>query len=148
MSLPAFFPNVQYVHAIPRDKAITLESLCDRAGARCEAFGRWTQRPVVLVKAETRKPWLKAEPGGWGAVEIGVPPLGSAIKEARWALGAMAYVLFDGVARATVLGKDWARVEKPKGRASTRRPLTNAERQQRFRERKMASGILSIRKQK
>ena len=107
MPLPLFFPTVRYVPAIDRSQAITLEQLCERAAGRCEAFGRWVQRPVVLLRAHEQAPWLKAEPGDWGAVEIGVPNRGSAQREAQWALGALAFVLFDGVARATVQGKAW-----------------------------------------
>lgn len=134
MPLPLFFPTVRYVPAIDRSQAITLEQLCERAAGRCEAFGRWVQRPVVLLRAHEQAPWLKAEPGDWGAVEIGVPNRGSAQREAQWALGALAFVLFDGVARATVQGKAWARIEQPRGPApKPRRAASNSERQRRFR---------------
>lgn len=134
MALPLFFPPVRYVKTIDRKNAIPLDSLCDLARTRCEAFGSWTQRLIVMHDAEGREPWLLAEPGDWGAVEIGVPSLGSTVAKARWALGALAFVLFDGVARATLQGKEWARIERPRGRPSHGgRALTNAERQHRFR---------------
>lgn len=137
MALPLFFPTVRYVKVIDRSGALTLERLCEVAQTRCEALGAWTRRPIVLCDAKDRSPWLLAEPGDWGAVQIGAPYGGDPMRQARWALGALAYVLFDGVARATVNGKDWARIERPAGRTSElRRPQSNAERQRRFRARR------------
>lgn len=135
MSLPLFFPNVKYVKSIDRSGAITLEQLCEKAQTRCQAIGRWTQRPVVISKASDSPPWVNAEPGDWATVEIGVPPLGNDVKEARWALGVLAFVIFDGVARASVHGQEWARIEKPRGPSPTGRALSNAERQRKFRSR-------------
>lgn len=136
MTLPLFFPPVKYVKFIERDKAIALDELCAQAGEVCQAFGPWTKRPIVLRPAAPKQqPWILAEPGDWGAVEIGVPH-GSDVQCARWALGALAFVLFDGVARATVQGKNWAQIERPRGRdREPRRAMTNAERQRRFRAR-------------
>ena len=106
------------------------------ADTRCEGLGAWTQRPIVLCDAIETAPWLLAEPGDWGAVQIGAPHHANRVRQSRWALGALAYVLFDGVARATVNGKEWARIERPRGRQhEARRVLSNAERQARFRER-------------
>jgi len=126
---------VKYIPRLSRQDAIALDDLCVRAQVRCEAVGAWTKRPVMLVDAGAQDPWIRAEPGDWGAVEIGVPPLGSEIRMARWALGALAFsALFDQVARATVAGKEWAKIERPRGPPpEARRPLTSAERQRRFR---------------
>lgn len=138
MTLPLFFPTVQYVKTIDRAAAIPLEKLCEQAGEQCQAFGAWTQRPIVLCTlAAGEPPWVHAEPGDWGAVEVGVPERGSDMLRAQWALGALAFVLFDGVARATVLGKKWAQIERPRGREPRARlAMTNSERQKGFRERK------------
>lgn len=137
MSLPLFFPPLRYVKWIDRSHAIPLEQLCAEAGVRCEAVGAWVRRPIVLLNAVAAKPWLRAEPGDWGAVEVGTPPLGSRVRQARWALGALAFVLFDGVARATVQGKPWALIERARGPAQgARRSLTNAERQRNFQNRR------------
>lgn len=106
MSLPVFFPAVRYVPKI-EGQTIPLHQLCTLAGESCEAIGAWTQRPIVLCDNTT--PALISEPGDWGAVKI-VTPIGlSQQDQARWALGALAHVLFDGVARATVKGKKWSR---------------------------------------
>jgi hypothetical protein len=134
MALPLFFPPVKFVPAVNRAGALTLQALCLQAGAACQAIGRWTQRPVVVREAGRTPPWIHAEPGDWNAVEIGVPPLKSAQARARWALGAMAFALFDGVARASVAGQPWARIQRPRGRSpGDQRPLTGAERARRLR---------------
>ena len=102
-------------------------------------MGAWTQRPVVLADGG-EAPWIKAEPGDWGLVEIGVPAKrASPMARAQWALGALAYVLFDGVARASISGAAWAKAEMPRGASpAAKRPLTNAERQRRLRAKKAA----------
>lgn len=113
MSLPLFFPRVQYVPAVPSDSAFTLDELCESALAVCGGTGAWTERLVVLRDARSPETsWIRAEPGEWGAVEIGVPSIACSVRRARWALGAMAFTsLFDQVARATVCGRFWARIE-------------------------------------
>ena len=142
MALPLRFPHVKYVPRLARDGATPLDELCNRAEARCEAVGAWTKRPVVIVEAGAAEPWIRAEPGDWGAVEIGVPPISNELRRARWVLGALAFsALFDQVARATVAGKEWARIEKPRGPSpKLRRPLSTTERQQRFRSRASIAG--------
>ena len=63
--------------------------------------------------------------------------------EAGWALGALPYARFDGVAHAKVNGKAWVRIERPRGRQhETRRVQSNAERQARFRERSRAGASI------
>ena len=92
-------------------------------------MGAWTQRLVAVRDAGPVEPWIHAEPGEWNAVEIGVPPLKSGVARARWALGAMAFALFDGVARASIAGAPWAKIERPRGRSlGVRRPRSGAER--------------------
>lgn len=135
MSLPVFFPPVRYVPFISDTSWVTLEDLCQHAGERCEAVGAWTQRKIVIKQARDQPSWIKAEPGDWGAVEIGAPELASSKETARWALGALAFVLFDGVARATLLNKPWARIAEPRGRKpQIKRPMTSLERQRKMRE--------------
>ncbi|MCL1962443.1 MAG: hypothetical protein FWG56_11890 [Desulfovibrionaceae bacterium] len=134
MPLPLFFPLVRYVKTIDRKDAITLELLCAKAGTACKAFGQWTQRPVILRNAGDAVPWIHAEPGDWNAVEVGAPPLKTDTARARWALGALAFALFDGVARASIAGAAWARIERPRGRLpGTQRPRSSAERVRRAR---------------
>ena len=138
MSLPLFFPHVRYMPAVEQAGRLPLAQVCEAAAVRCEAIGRCTQRPLRIV-AGGEKGWILAEPGSWGAVEIGVPQSDWATEKrrARWALGAMAYVLFDGVARASIAKHPWARIAVPRGRApSDGLALSNAERQKRYRARK------------
>jgi hypothetical protein len=137
MPLPLFFPAVRYKPSIAEDGRVSLEAICDEAGVHCGAVGAWTQRAVRIVEGG-EKGWILAEPGSWGTVEIGVPQSDWATsrRRARWALGAMAYMLFDGVARASIAGQQWVRVAVPPGRApSEGLALSNAERQRRHRAR-------------
>lgn len=129
MSLPLFFPAVRYVKSLVRTNATTLEDLCAKAGVDCKASGPWTQRLVMVHSAGERQPWVHAEPGDWNAVEIGAPVSKDEVALARWALGALAFMLFDGVARASIAGEPWARIERPRGRVpGPRRPRSVAER--------------------
>ena len=136
MPLPAFFPHPRYVPRLAGKGALPLEALCAQAGTGCAAIGPWTQRPIVL-KDGGSTPWIAAEPGDWGVVHVGVPSsrtTGQA--RAQWALGALAYVLFDGVARASIAGASWAKVERPPGAApANRRARSVAERQRALRAR-------------
>ena len=103
MALPLFFPTIKYVKRLDRSSAMPLEALCALAGVPCHALGRWTQRPVILCDAAPDgEPWIRAEPGDWNAVEVGLPLLPNNVARARWALGALAFAVFDGVARASV----------------------------------------------
>jgi len=106
------------------------------AGVECRAFGKWVNRPVV-IRASGDVARIAAEPGDWGAVEITMPAsIRSKREQARFALGALAYSLFDGVARASVAGHEWSRASMPRGRRpGTARPKTNSERQRAFRGR-------------
>ena len=132
MTLPAFFPNVRYVPRILED-GISLEEVCALAQTPCKASGRWTQRQIVIQPDDT--PFVQAEPGDWAKVKIGTPADLNERDSARWALGVLAYLLFDGVARASVKGLPWSRVAMPTGPApKSVRPLTNAERQRRHRQ--------------
>jgi hypothetical protein len=119
---------------LDRNGALTLEALCSLAGVPCAAFGEWVLRPVVLRDGGDA-PWLTVEPGAWGVVHVGIPNARRTVEaRAQWALGALAYVLFDGVARASIAGAAWARVEQPRGaKRHGRRAMTSAERQRRFR---------------
>lgn len=134
MTLPVFFPQPRFVPQLARQAALPLEALCVQAGVACAAFGAWTQRPIVLADGG-QAPFIHAEPGDWGAVVIGVPAKrATPAARAQWALGALAYVLFDGVARASIAGASWAKAERPRGLAPAKqRPLTSAERQRKLR---------------
>lgn len=135
MSLPVFFPAPVYVRQI-RGRSRTISELCQIAGVECRAFGNWVNRPVV-IRASGDITRIAAEPGDWGAVEITMPAsIHSEREQARFALGALAYSLFDGVARASVAGHEWSRAALPRGRRpGTARPQSNSERQRAFRDR-------------
>jgi hypothetical protein len=135
MSLPVFYPPPVYCRRI-RGRARTIEALCRLAGVECRAFGNWVHRPVV-IRSLGDCIRIAAEPGDWGVVEITLPQAVQSEKEqARFALGALAYSLFDGVARASVAGQEWSRAALPRGRRpGAARPKSNAERQQALRQR-------------
>ena len=138
MSLPVFFPAPLYVRQI-RGRSRTIAELCRAAGVECRAIGNWVNRPVV-IRAIGDSIRIAAEPGDWGVVEIRMPAsVKSGQEQARFALGALAYSVFDGVARASVAGHEWSRAALPRGRRpGAARPKSNAERQQAFREREPA----------
>ena len=135
MTLPVFFPAPVYVRQI-RGRTRSIEELCRLAGVECRAFGKWVSRPIV-IRAVGDRIRVASEPGDWGVVEVTVPASVQLQQErARLALGALAYSLFDGVARASVAGHEWSRAALPRGRRpGAARPKSNAERQQIFRQR-------------
>ncbi len=51
----------------------------------------------------------------------------------------MAYGMHDLVAKQSIAGKDWAGIGNPKGRPRGGRPMSNSERQKKFRERRAAT---------
>jgi len=134
MSTILFFPHVTYVKALARRNSLTLAELCNRAGIKCRASGKWTEREVEIVRSDDTA--VTAEPGDWGRVRIEMR-LRDARQQARFALLVMAYGLHDLVAKQSVRGQEWARLKAPRGRPRQGRALTNKERQRRFRERKI-----------
>ena len=149
MTLPVFFPHPRYVKSLPRDGALPLADVCALAGVPCAALGAWTQRPILMTvladgdAQDGAQPWIQLEPGDWGAVALGIPAKrATPAARAQWALGALAYVLFDGVARVSIAGAAWARAEAPRGAVpAAQRPLTNAERQRRLRRRALTPAL-------
>jgi hypothetical protein len=138
MKLPLFFPNPTYVPKLPRRGALPLAEVCALADVACRATGRWTER-LVIMDSDEKLPQgaVWAEPGG-GTVRVVVPAAyrRSARARARYALGVLAYVLFDLVSRESIRGKDWAAIRTPVGRPRAARALSSAERQRRFRLRR------------
>lgn len=113
MALPLFYPLVKYVKSLDRTGAVPIALPCEQAGTTCKAMGPWTQRLVIVRNAGSKAPWIHVEPGDWNAVEIGAPPMPDETARAQWALGAMAFAVFDGVARASIAGEHWAKIECP-----------------------------------
>ena len=110
-ALPLFFPEVEYVPRVPRKGAVAIRHLCALAQAPCS--GQGGERLIVLLDAADREPWIRAEPGKNGVVEVGVPSVRDKVIRVRWALGALAFSrLFDSVSRAAVRGQAWARTEE------------------------------------
>jgi len=119
----SFWPAPRYVEHIDLDGARTIEALCDEAGIACRVFGEWTQRLVTTRIAE--RPDDDAITVGVlddNAAEIVVPPRSTrdACTIARYALCALAYALFDLVARESVRDEPWTQMEIPEdGRAAS-----------------------------
>jgi hypothetical protein len=121
------------------EHSFALDALCVLAGIACKGSGGWRQRPIEPVPAT--HPFIEAAPGGWGPVRIGVPPRHAKTQRsvARYVLGAMAYGLFDCVARESIKGQPWTKIESL-GRPRSGKALGNAQRQQRYRETKKITG--------
>ena len=123
---------------------LPLEALCAQAGTGCAAIAAWAQRPIGL-KDGGSTPWIAAEPGDWGAVHVGVPSSrATGQARAQWALGALAYVLFDGVARASIAGASWAKVERPPGAAPANRRARSVAERLRARRARVDIGIKPV----
>lgn len=137
MSLPVFFPPVRFQRAIV-ESGIPLSALCQLAGLHCKAIGRWVNREIVVRQANaSAEESIVCEPGDWQKVLIATP-IGVANDQARarWALGALAFAIFDGVARASIAGQPWARAAMPRGPSTPKRvAMSNAQRQRRWRQR-------------
>ena len=137
MSLPVFFPPVRFQQSVS-ERGVPLTAICAMAGVPCKALGRWVNREIIVQQAAAQgEESIVCEPGDWQKVLVVTPvDVGSDRARARWALGALAFAVFDGVARASIAGQPWARAALPRGPATSRRaPLSNAQRQQRWRQR-------------
>lgn len=136
MSLPEYWPKPQYISLLPHGETITLRELCQRAQVACKATGRWTLRPVTVTCGATNQGAVLVNPNTTG-VYIEVPEQwgGSPIKEARYALGVMAYGIFDLVAKESIKGTDWSKIAPLKGPKKSGLAMSNRERQRKFRQR-------------
>ena len=133
-----FFPCPRYTPHLHCRRTVTLSVLCQAAGVSCRATGLWTERPVeVVVAVEGARPSVEAQPGLSGAVRVTTPVGLNEREAARYALAALAYALFDLVARQSIRGAAWARPTLPKGRARSGQAKSNAVRQRAFRARKL-----------
>lgn len=137
MSIPLFLPIPIYANLPPSAKALTIRTLCARAGIACKASGRWVDRPVELVKRANTPPSVLAAPGDWGMVRI-THGEGDQVKAAQFALAILAYSMHDLVCRQSIAGQPWAQISRPRGRVKKPKAASNAERQQKFRTRQRA----------
>ncbi len=134
MSLPAFWPTPKYLPMVPADGAIPLHELCERAGVPCRASGEWIKRPIVIARSDDRDGAILVDVRH-GTVRVEVPSSwgGTDALDARYALGVLAYGIFDLVARESIKGQPWARIRRPPGPRRSGTALTNRERQRRYR---------------
>lgn len=116
---------------------MSVRDLCERAGVACKASGAWCDRQVAVEVGE--KPSVDVCPGYLGSVRVTVPKRLSERDGARWALGALAYCIFDGVARASIAGTSWSRPARPVGRPRLACAKSNAERQRLWRNNQASS---------
>ena len=72
-----------------------------------------------------------------GLIRVEVPKRwgGTDALDARYALGALAYSLFNLVARESIKGQEWAKIARSPGPRRSGAALTSRERQQRYRAR-------------
>ena len=134
-----FFPPTQYVPRLPQGESASLLEWCRRAGIPCKASGEWIQRQVT---ARVGNEWnIQAEPGPMGAVLLTLPAKKRMSDQyvAREVLNAMAYALFDGVARESVKGQAWWRQLAAAGRPKSGRAKSTTERQRAWRARTQSS---------
>ncbi len=134
MSTPLFYPIVRYAPRLSRQGSrFILSELFELAGVPCKATGPSTKREIYLRKTNT--PYILSEPHQ-GAVEIGVAASPASMRAKEYAIAAMAYALFDLVARESIRGnRRFCEIQKV-GRPRIGRTRTNAERQRKFRERR------------
>lgn len=131
--MPMFFPVPTYVSSIDSSRGICLKDLCEKAGVRCRASGQWVDRRIHVASVEEgAAPAIEAEPGSAGAVRITTPAGITQTQSLQYALAAMAYSLFDLVARESIKGVAWARPDLPVGRKRNGRAKSNAARQRKF----------------
>ncbi len=136
MSFPAFWPTPQYLPFVPSDGAIPIHELCERAGLPCKASGEWAKCLIIVVRCndddghvvvDVTKGLIRVEvPKRWGGTDA---------LDARYALGALAYSLFNLVARESIKGQEWAKIARSPGPRRSGAALTSRERQQRYRAR-------------
>lgn len=108
--LPVFFPIPRYTSTPARQDTIPLHELCKLAGVSCRASGKWIERPICLQKDTTGGiGQIFCEPGNTGTVTLFVPSNYAETEQdmARWGLGAMAYSVFDLVARESIKNALW-----------------------------------------
>ena len=139
--MPLFFPSPEYVPRIEAHTPFTTEALCTLAGVACKASGPWTQRRVGIVTGDGLRIWVAVTPGREVLIQA---TQRTPQAMARFALGALAYSVFDLVARQSIAGQPWSRVAPPPGRPKSRSAKSNAERQRQWRvkHKRRAAGLL------
>jgi len=142
MKMPLFFPIPTRVRSVAESThagtTLSLYDLCEQAQVPCKATGTWTMRNVTVHTPEKSgvAPSIVCEPGSQGSVVITTPANLNPKDASRYALAAMAYGLFDFVARESVRGCSWARPTLPAGRKRSGTAKSNSVRQREFQARK------------
>jgi hypothetical protein len=129
--LPALLPQAQIVRrALRQGRRLTVEALCRELAIECRVTGPCIKRKVYVRQASELV--VEREPGAMGTVSMGLNRSGKK-DQAVLALGILAYVVFDYVARESVRGLPEMKTSPPVGRPRKTRILSGAERQRRWR---------------
>lgn len=129
--IPVFLPKVKIVTKVRMGREFTIEKLCQLAKIECKATGPSIRRIVSIFDSDELV--IEREPGELGKVGIGLKTL--AKKAEIFALGVLAYAVFDYAARETMRDLPESKSVFPVGRPRKPRALSGAERQGRYRER-------------
>lgn len=132
--LPAHLPCSVIVPKVPSGRRTTIRALCQEAGLDCRVTGPSAERVVYLRSTPVVE--IHREPGVTGDVAVGSPETRPR-ERAVLALGALAYVVFDYAARESMRGRPEAATAPPLGRPRVAHPLSGAERQRRWRAKKI-----------
>jgi len=129
--LPALLPQAQIVKRVSRrGRGLTVGALCREAGIECRVTGPGAGRKVYVRRSS--EPRVEREPGTLGTVAMSLNARDEKSR-AVLALGILAYVVFDYVARESVRGLPEMKTAPPRGRPPKPRVLSGAERQRRWR---------------
>lgn len=129
--LPAFLPQAQIVKRVSRrGRRLTVGALCREAGIECRVTGPSAGRKIYV--RQSSELCVEREPGTLGAVAMSLDEQDEKAL-AVLALGILAYVVFDYVARESVRGLPEMKTAPPRGRPPKSRVLNSAERQRRWR---------------
>lgn len=132
MGIPLFIPRPSIALALPAGDDVTLDELCDLAGVRCKVSGLSARRPLTMALA--KEMCSVKLPGSLSPVWLGIPK-GTPKRRALLALGALAYGVFDYAARETLRGLPESRPTRGPGRPRSKKAMSGAERQRRYRQR-------------
>lgn len=129
--IPVFLPKVKIVTKVKMGRELTIEELCQLANVECKVTGPSVRRIVSIFDSDELI--IEREPGELGKVGIGLKTL--AEKAEIFALGVLAYAVFDYAARETMRGLPESQSVFPVGRPRKAHVLSGAERQRRYRAR-------------
>ncbi len=141
MSIPLFYPPCEYVTSLdaflkPDVVQTSLVDVCRNLNIPCRATGLGETKPLFFSVADSHRIICSVEPPR--QVLVILPSCVRAKNIERWVLASLAFAVFDPAARESIRGLSWTRI-KPNGRPRSKTPpLTNKERQRRYREKQKA----------